>query len=216
MKTLLAGVIGFLFLPMAMGQGTLYVGNRFPSLSVSPIYGPDPTRPTLSISGQSSIGTPTGAIVYGGTLLEGPGWTFATFAGSETVSESELPLVATHSFGSFQSGSYSGIVSVHTAHPVPGVPVLQRAKYQIRVWDNRGNTITTWSQALAAWEGGLIAAGQSTAMISGRLGGNTNGITYLPTPTVFTSFNVSFVPEPTSIAIVIVALIAWTATWRRK
>lgn len=74
---------------------------------------------------------------------------------------------------------------------LPGAP----AKFQIRVWDNKGGSVTSWAQALVD---GTVAKGSSPVVTVAALGGmDSNGSLYIePDSTGWTSFNVTIVPEP--------------------
>jgi hypothetical protein len=67
-----------------------------------------------------------------------------------------------------------------------------------------GGTLNTWALAEQAWLGGQIAAGKSIVATSGALGGvNSDGVAFPVNPKTVgtTSFNIYFVPEPSTIAL---------------
>src|SRR6266568_3259411 len=58
-------LILFTSVTAAFGQGVLVFDNWVPPGDrFIPVYGPDPSNPSLSLSGQSSIGAPPGTTVY--------------------------------------------------------------------------------------------------------------------------------------------------------
>ena len=75
----------------AFGQGQVNFDNFLDSEFVAPIYGPDPSNPSLSLSGQSAVGTPAGTTVYGGPLLQGPRYVAALYAGPASVTDPSAP-----------------------------------------------------------------------------------------------------------------------------
>lgn len=66
---------------------------------------------------------------------------------------------------------------------------------QVRAWDNKGGTITTWEEAVAAWAAGNTAVGKSALFTPAfDLGG---GAIFPPNLIGLHSFNIAVVPEPT-------------------
>jgi PEP-CTERM motif len=178
------------------GQGTISMGNQFAGFQ-APIYGPDPSNPLMSVSGQSSVGLPTGSTVYGGPLLQGSGYTFALFAGpANTTDPAALVLVATTTF---RTGAAAGYVRA-TEVPIPSIAPAQTATVQVRVWDNQGGTVGSWANVLASPS---IARGESALFQTGALGGPNppNPPGTAPNLTGWQSFNVHQVPEPSVIAL---------------
>jgi hypothetical protein len=189
----------------AFGQGAITWGNN-PTGFRAPIYGLETTGDTsVAKSGQSSIGTPTGSTVYTGALLAGTGFTFAVFAGpSSAVDSSALSFLASTTFRT-STGSAAlpaGLVNGATV-TVPGVNAGEQAKFQIRVWDNQGGTVTSWAQAAPLWNNGQgpLAAGVSSVVTSAALGGiGTDGNPNSTPATIgWTSFALTAaIPEPST------------------
>ena len=202
------------------GQGYLNWGNNFgATVWRAPIYGPDPLDPFASLSGPSNLSFPTGTTIYGGVLLNGSGWTFAVFAGSIDAAVEELPQVGSTTFRvSTGNSPPAGFVFGQTSL-VPGVDVGEPARVQIRVWNNRNGAITSWAQALSAWQGNQIPAGTSSSFVTGPLGGihPETGMPY-PNPIAdgFVSFNVYFIPEPETLTIAGLAIAMLTRLRRRR
>jgi hypothetical protein len=191
---LASAVVGF-------SQGTLQIGNNFTGVLRAPIYGVDPADATRAQSGQSALGVPAGTTVYGGPLLQGTGFTFALFAGPAGTAETALQLVTTATFRTGANGAIpAGLINTVTA-PINGVAAGQIAALQVRVWDNKGGTVSTWAAALGD---ATVAKGNSALFSSQALGGivdpNSPPVTP-PQMTGWTSFNVSAVPEPSVIAL---------------
>ena len=173
--------------------GMITWGNDHPGFRAL-IYGPDPVTPTLVEVGQSALDTPSGTTVYGGPKLSGTGYTFAFFAGPAGSPSNTLTLCAQTTF---RTGGPAGLVLGVTAS-VPGTFGGNPGTFQIRVWDNQGGTLTTWSQAETAWENGLTDAGVSPLVLTGPLGGLDTNLNAVPTPidSGWMSFNTYYVPEP--------------------
>src|SRR5207244_4989246 len=90
----------------AFGQGILLFDNYTPSGQFfAPIYGPDPSNPSLSLSGQSAIGAPTGSTVYGGPLLQGSRYVAALYAGPASVTDPSALVFVTNSTFYTSSGN---------------------------------------------------------------------------------------------------------------
>jgi hypothetical protein len=188
---LASAVVGF-------AQGTLQIGNSFTGVFRAPIYGVDPADGTRAQSGQSALGNPAGTTVYGGPLLQGTGFTFALFAGAAGSAEGALQLVTTATFSTSASGALPAGLIVTQTLPINGVAPGAIAALQVRVWDNKGGTVSTWAAALADQ---TVAKGTSALFASQALGGAGSPPSTPPQMTGWTSFNVSAVPEPSVIAL---------------
>jgi hypothetical protein len=198
-KTLLLITMVMAGATSVFGQGALAWGNTFTGFR-APVYGPQPGDSSASLSGQSALGTPTGSTVYGGPLLNGGGFTFALFGGpSSAVDPASLSFLASTSFRSATGNVLpAGLVTGGLVVTIPGVDAGQQAKFELRAWDNRGGTIQTWTQVLAD---PTILRGASGLVLSGPLGGITSGgPVSTPSSTGWSSFNISNIPEPTTLA----------------
>jgi hypothetical protein len=98
----------------------------------------------------------------------------------------------------FRTGSTLGGTIVPLTLDVAQVTVGGTGTFQLRVWDNLGGTLTTWAQAEAQWLLGAIAGGKSQLFEVGPLTANPN---IPPNMTTFRSFNVHYVPEPSTFAL---------------
>lgn len=196
-KALLFALIGGWALA-GSGQGYLQWGNNFSTFR-APIYTSLPGHIYEFVSGQSSLGNPVGNTVYTGPLLSGTGWTFGVFVGPESAADSSaLTLLVTTTFRTTTATGLQalpkGLVFGGTTS-VPGVSPGYRCKFQIRVWDNRGGTVTSFYNAVERF--------YSSVVTSGPLGGiSTDGSPLLNPQTIgWTSFNVPIVPEPGSLGL---------------
>src|SRR5437899_12970044 len=124
MKTSILAVL-FTSVTTVFGQGILLFDNFIDSAFFAPIYGPDPSNPSLSLSGQSAAGTPAGTTVYGGPLLEGTRYVAALYAGpAGTTDPSALVFVASSTFYTSPSNSFpAGVFHEVDGVVIPGVPV---------------------------------------------------------------------------------------------
>jgi hypothetical protein len=201
----------------AFGQGTITFNNRAtagtPSPVVSPVFGLDPACPTCEKQGNpvstwnGSDGptpAPTGTQTYGGAPLAGTGYTAALWGVNVNSPDSALtdPAAQPISVTPFRfSSSVQNIKGfwTGTSPGVPGVPggSAERAKFIVRAWDNRGGTITSWSQVLAD---PTIPHGESLIFtVNQQLGLSPS----IPSPNLsgFQSFQLFVVPEPSVIAL---------------
>jgi hypothetical protein len=186
----------------AHGQGIAYFGNNFGKTTWrAPIYGPEPSNPGLSITGQSSLGVPVGPTVYTGSLLQGNGWDMTLYAGPTTAtSYLQMTLEATLNFSTV--AQLAGMGTSITTVQVPGVPGGlggQSANFQVFAWNNGGGTVNDLPTALFDWYEGIIPLGCSPIeTTTAALGGGT----ILGPDTEFDSFNVYYnTPEPTALAL---------------
>jgi hypothetical protein len=199
----------------AFGQGTVLFNNRVTTESlpqqpavVAPIFGVDPACPTCTKGGNPTAtwnGTsgpspvPVGTTVYGGVPLTGTGFTVQLWAANTTAADSALQLVATTTMTTRSQVNFMGFINAPTVNPtVPGVVgnTTDRAKFELRVWDNQGGQITDWAQVLANPN---VARGTSGILALDRpLGvGATAPASLFP----MQSFQLAIVPEPSVIAL---------------
>ena len=198
---LIAGTVGVAYGQTTLGTiqwGNSYAGSSFRSV----IYLPDPSDPGAIHVGQSSdsLEIPTGTTVYGGAPIGGTGYTFAFFAGPQGTPANQLVLYATTTF---RTGIAAGLVSGGTA-TLTNVNAGDKATFQIRVWNNKGGTVTTWAAAEAAWLFGLTDIQLTPLVDSAPLGGTDSlgNPVFAPVDSGWVSFNTSFLaPEPSSFAL---------------
>lgn len=203
----------------AFGQGSVNFNNRVNTGNpgpqgqvVAPIFGVDPANPTAAKKGNPATdwnGTsgptpvPSGNIVYGGAPLRGTGFTAQLWGANANKTDGELFLIATTTFKTLTSVNQFGFIANPAAAPlVSDTPssASERAKFQLRVWDNMGGTILTWQDAVTQWDGGRGAIGSSDIFtVPWQLG---LGTTLPPTLQGLQSFQlVAPVPEPSVIAL---------------
>jgi hypothetical protein len=213
MKMMLAGCAVLAAVASTLAQGTLQFGNDLRNdLGVpvfrAPIYACDPADPTSQKSGQSGLGLPVGTTVYGGPLLQGTGYTMALFAGpTGAVDPNSLVLVASATFRTAAGNMLPAGLVITTTVPIGGVAAGQTATLQIRVWDNQGGSISSWAQVLAS----STPRGATPLFNSPPLGDATNPALSSPLMTGWTSFQLVCVPEPSAIALGILAFGLWFA-----
>src|SRR6266850_4547251 len=177
----------------AFGQGLINFGNNFSGEFRAPIYGPDPANPTLSLSGQSSIGTPPGSTAYGGPLLQGTQYIMALYAGPASVTDPALlTLVATATFRTAAGDVLpGGLIQTMANVEIPGVPTGSEARLEVRVWDlGSGSTFDT-----------ATMRGRSGLLLSDVLGPYPSGPILVPETTGWASFNIFLVPEPSALVL---------------
>ena len=144
---LFSGALLLAALPVA-GQGGIRFDNRVPGRVVAPVFGAELSDATLSFHGNPTNGYPSGSQVYSGALLAGTNYTAELWGGPEGAQDCQLASLA-RTF--FQTGNNAGYVQP-PAFPVivPGVSAGARAALQLRVWDNRGGAVVSWSQSECA------------------------------------------------------------------
>jgi PEP-CTERM motif len=191
LKTLLLIILTLTLSLEAYGQGTLNVLNNLANSFRAPIYSATPSDPYLTLSGQSSLGIPSGPVVYPGHLLAGTGFTFAVYYGAATVTDPGLlSLLITAPFRTATGDNLpAGLIATIPDVPVPGVAPGERAMLQVRVWDNWGGLFSSYLQAISV----DAPHGTSSMFLSQPLGGGT---LFSPDMTGWTSFNIYITPEP--------------------
>jgi len=206
----------------AFGQGTIVFNNRQTTAGtgpstpvVAPIFGVDAAAPDVAKHGNPTTawnGTsgpnpaPAGNQTYGGTPLRGTGFTAQLWGANQTKTDAELFLIASTTFRTAATASLQGFIN-----PLPGgvnPPVsdtpsaaTERAKFELRVWDNKGGTIASWDQALIEWAAGRTALGRSGVFLVDYQLGQGTGLA--PNLIGLESFNLTQlpVPEPSVIAL---------------
>ena len=174
----------------AFAQGTIVFGNNTPNSIVAPIYGPEPGNASEAITGMDPHSYPAGATYYGGPALTAADqvtvqlWGGPNASSLTPVPNAEATIVA------------QGLFATASAPvAVPGVPGGGTAQLQLRAWQNRGGTITTWAAAIAA----SVDLGESPVFMSQPLGG---GITPAPNLVGLLAFNIHTpIPEPSTSAL---------------
>ena len=209
---LLAAAVG------AFAQGTLNFGNQFGSAFIAPIYNVDPADAARKLSGNSAVSRPVGTTVYGGGLLQGGGYTLALFAGAAGTPVDQLRLAGSAPFRSGTGGANSlpaGLITTLGTLAIDGVAAGSIAQLEIRAWDNRGGSVSTWQAVLA---NPSIARGTSGTFLSAALGGTdgSGNPVIPPNTTGWQSFGLYVVPEPSTIALAVLGLGSLLLFRRRK
>jgi hypothetical protein len=198
-KTLLTIAVAALTVA-SFAQGTLNVGNYFSGQFGAPIYGPEPADSHYSLSGQSSLGVPSGTTVYTGPLLQGANFTFAVYAGPAGATDPNLLTLLTTAPFRTAAGNVlpAGLIFPQTVG-IPGVLPGGTAALQVRVWYNPGGALS-WNSA--------STRGASSIFSSLPLGGITllGDIVITPDMTGWASFNITGAPIPEPRAFVLAGL----------
>jgi len=186
----------------------------------APVYLPETPDATVEKHGQSSIGIPTGTVVYTGGVIpatSGSAYSAQLFAGILGTADGALsPLLPVTTFRtSTAAGQAGNIIAVVISGGVPNVAAGSSARLQMRAWQNLGGTITSWSDALAR------ANSDTTYQLGDGLSFDSPALTAAPNPPAdslgMTSFNLhTVVPEPSTIALGVLGLGALVLFRRRK
>jgi len=186
----------------AFGQGSvLNVNNISTSTFRALIYNVETGDNTIQKHGNSAGDTPSGTTVYTGGLLAGTGWTIQLWGTGGIVTDASTLSLAQGGTSAFRTGGAAGIYTATTA-TIANAPggSGSHATLEVRVWDNKGGTVTDWASANALWRAGALAAGTSGLFGIDNLGDGS--LVPAPTITGLTSFNVAMVvPEPSTIAL---------------
>jgi hypothetical protein len=230
-------IIGFVLLPQLLfGQGTVIFSNRggisttaAPGATIAPVYS-YPVDGRARISGNTSTGVPAGNTSYGSTPFlhngnsGGNTWVASLWGLNSTNvtgdgANNNLLFLATTTFRTTTSGTFAGIwIPPQDPVPVPGITdPNQRGTFQVRVWDTKGGTVTTWEQATAIGASCLLLGYSDLFTVPYPLGDDSNPAPYLQG---LQSFSLIFtpsicIPEP---SVVVLGLIGGGALllWRRR
>ena len=213
-------------------QGTVVFANRFTTgtADIAHVYGPG-TVPSLSLIGFGSSDTPAGAVNFSGSGMAligasgsggkyGYATTFAQLIGADGSNQAESSLVPVGQTTTFRSGTGLGFIAGITS-TLSGSPAVSSAApfatFEIVAWDNSSGNYATWTQAKVAWLAGTIAAGHSAAFNVSAIGGGLNIPPNLNNMGAgVSSFNLYFIPEPSSFALAGLGAAALMILRRRK
>jgi hypothetical protein len=200
------------FAASVLAQGTItYLNNG--SGFKAPVYGPEVGNTALRKTGNTTAGIPTGTQVYTGALLAGSGFV-AQYWAAQGNNMAESALIGATTLNTFRTGTAAGFLAVTTA-TFQGIAdaYASGGTVQLRAWDNSSGQYNTWDAARIAWNQGLIAAGMSELFNIPSFGGQT---VTAPNPVGITSFNIYFIPEPTTFALAGLGAAALMIFRRRK
>jgi hypothetical protein len=224
MKYLQSFGVWLLLSQVALGQGSIWFVNRAgisttaaPGEVYAPVYREDPSDPTRRISGNTPTGVPSGNTSYNGAafVAAGQGPTFvATLWGADSTAvagnaaQNNLMFLAngTTTFGTTTSGSLAGIVNQPTAPAqVPGTFLdMDRGTFQMRVWDTRDGTISTWEQLILPENDGVLRGYSDLFTVPFPLG-TTSPLSFPPYLQGLQSFNLFIVPEPSALTLLAIS-----------
>jgi hypothetical protein len=235
MKSIVVIGVALVLARSAVAQGTVRFANRggasttaAPGAVFAPVYREDPNDPTRRISGNTANGIPAGTTSYHGAafVAAGQGPTFTatlwgvnstTAVGSASQNNLQLLLNGTTTFRTSTSANFGGIVNEPPdAAPVPGVVTdSDRATFQVRVWDTRGGTISTWDQLLMPENNEVLRGYSDLFTVPFPLAGILGTPATPPYLQGLESFNLFIVPEPSVLVLGFFAA-AFLVLFRRR
>jgi hypothetical protein len=196
----------------ALAQGTVVFDNRVVGSVISHVYLPLPANPGLVQSGNGTADYPVGTTDWTGwTLVTGGGFSAQLFAapGADVPVDSLAPAIP---ITTFRTGAGAGFVSGAIA-TLPNAPAYAPVvTIQMRVWDNRGGTVPDWATAISQPTGTELV-GVSFPINLGPLGSVT---TTGPNLVGLQSFNLTYIPEPSSLGLVALSAFSLWFACRRK
>jgi len=186
-------------------QGTVVFNNRVTGQFTTHVY----LGGTTQLFGNGPTDLPAGSTVWGPEFvpLAGAGYTAAL------LSDGPGGWLQAAGTTTFRTGAAAGFTVQTTATLANVAKDAQSAQLQMVAWDNKGGTITTWEAARAAWLNKEIAAGMSPIFTVNSIGGDFNTP---PTLTGLQSFNIYFIPEPSTFALAGLGAAALMIFRRRK
>jgi hypothetical protein len=223
MKKLILAAFALTTAASVFAQGTITFNNRL--TSTTHVWGPSSSNPSLSLIGLGSNDAPTpgntpfaadGMTMIGANGLAGQYGATLTLAqliganGAGAPASSLLPMGAVTTFRT--GGAAGNIAGVSTT--LIGIPAdSAAASFEMVVWDDSSGNYSSWTLASVAWQQGQIAAGESAEFTVANIGGTSN---VAPNTIIPSSFNLYFVPEPTSFALAGLGAAAMMIFRRRK
>jgi len=206
------------FTVSVFAQGTVIFNNNLGANGVKAlIYGPEGAAGTAASgivkTGNTTAGVPAGTQTYAGAALTGTGYLAQILAANgANMGESSLQAAASNPSW-FRAGlNAGGILQVVTT--LTGVPKdAAVATLQVVAWDNSSGQYPSWQSVQDAWNAGLVAAGKSLPFNVNGIGGDLNPQPYLAG---MTSFNIYYIPEPSTMALLGLGAAALLIFRRRK
>jgi PEP-CTERM motif-containing protein len=180
-----------------LAQGTVVFNNRVVGSVVTHVYGPNPANLAFHQTGNGPLDTPAGTTDWAGwPPLSGSGYSAQLWA-APGLSQPESSLQPAFPITTFRTGAAAGWVVGVTA-TLPNVPGddLGGVTMIMRIWDNAGGTITSWTDAMASSQ--VPVAESPSFNLTAPIGGTFN---VPPNLVGLQSFNFAWIPEPTTLAL---------------
>jgi len=190
-------------------QGTVNFYNRVTGTLVTHVFSGGVSQRV----GNGSGDTPTGNTDWTGFTPIAGGTYFAQLLAAPGAGVPEGSLSPQGATTTFRTGTAAGNVAAITATLGNVAKDAASATLEMVAWDNSSGLYSTWTQASAAFNQGLIAAGKSGAFTVNAIGGDFNTP---PNLTGLQSFNIYIVPEPTTFALAGLGAAALLIFRRRK
>jgi hypothetical protein len=209
MKKLALATLALTCAASVFAQGTVVFNNRVTSTIITYVYAGGLSQRV----GNGTGDTPTGNTDWTGfTRIAGAGF-LAQLLAANGASQPENTLTPQGATTTFRTGTAAGNVAGVTA-TLNNVPKdSPAATLEMVAWDNTSGQYSTWALASAAWQIGLIQAGKSGAFNVNAIGGDFNTP---PNITGLQSFNIYFIPEPSTFALAGLGAAALLIFRRRK
>jgi hypothetical protein len=212
-RSLLVTVLCLVRAGTAHGQGTVLFDNHVPGAAISHVYLPLPASPGFTQTGNGTADYPSGTTDWTGWApVSGDGFSAQLFAapGADAPVSSLAPALPSTTF---RTGDLAGFVNPVTA-TLTGVPFFTPiATIQVRVWDNRGGTVPDWVTAIAQPPGTELVGMSAPVNLTGIDG----GFPAIPPLLVgLQSFNLAYIPEPSSLGLAGLGAIALLIAWLMK
>jgi len=227
MKKLIVTAMAVASAASVFAQGTITL-NNFTANSRTHIYAPSTTTPSLSLVGNSATDVPAGTTVYTGFSLIGASGLTGQYGAAGTMAEllaapglnqqaSSLQPPVAGITTTFRTGAQAGTTAAGVTSTFNNLTPDSSggATLELVAWDDSSGNYSTWATASTAWMAGLIAAGESPLMnLTATIGGTLTTPPSLPAANQ--SFNLYFIPEPTSFALAGLGAAALLIFRRRK
>ncbi len=209
MKTILLVGISLLMALGAAAQGFINFNTKAGTSSTAtpgwvwvPVYMPEADDPFAVKVGNTSTGRNPGTQTYSGGYVIGSGYTAQLWGGTAGNTADQLVLVATTTFRTQTATTVAGtVVNINPLPSVPGVAVGMLATFQLRAWDNRSGTVTSWADVISPGNNLVVIRGVSPVFTPPFPLGDGSPAFAIPNLQGLQSFNLHLVPEPSALAL---------------
>jgi len=208
MKRAVLALFGLCLPLQVFGQGTISFNNyRGDGSPFAPVYGPEAINPQQQKWGNAAGADPVGTQTYSGAPLKGTnysveGW-YSLTPVSNVYALNSTASPAPGSLTTFNIGA--GFFISYSFIPDSWTNGMSAVYLQVRAWDNGGGQYSSWTEA---WEAAMAGSGKAVGWSKVFWQQAATGAAPPDGLSNFESFNIFIVPEPSTVTLLGLRIIA--------